>query len=74
MFPRQFLLWRDSQWPGGTDVPLDVSCEARSLGAKLLSPRGNLMFGKVLRQCMEDDLDDLKRAAEARKSSSSHPS
>ena len=47
-------------------MTLDVSCEARSLGAKLMSPLGNLMFGKVMRQCMEDDLDDPILAAEMR--------
>jgi hypothetical protein len=51
---------------GGADVTLDVRMEARSLFAKLMSPIGNLMFGKAMRKCMEDDLEDLKRVAESR--------
>jgi hypothetical protein len=47
-------------------VTLDVACEARSLGAKLLSPLGNLMFGAVMRKCMADDLHDLQSGAERR--------
>lgn len=58
--------FRFAAQPGGTDVTLEVQCEARSLGAKLMSPLGNLMFGSVMRKCMEDDLDDLKRVAEMR--------
>jgi carbon monoxide dehydrogenase subunit G len=50
-----------------TDVTLDIRCEARSLLAKLMSPLGNLMFGQVMRKCMDDDLDDIARVAESRK-------
>lgn len=49
-----------------TDVTLDVRCEARSLLAKLMSPISNLMFGKVMRTCMEDDLEDLARVSESK--------
>lgn len=49
-----------------TNLTLDVRTEARSLMAKLTSPIANLMFGKIMRKCMEDDLDDLKQAAESR--------
>jgi carbon monoxide dehydrogenase subunit G len=51
-----------------TDAVLDVRMEARSLMAKLISPLGNLMFGKTMRQCMDDDLEDVKRVAEQRNS------
>jgi carbon monoxide dehydrogenase subunit G len=50
----------------GTLVTLDARTEARSLVAKLMSPIGNLMFRKMMRKCMGDDLDDLQRAAESR--------
>lgn len=49
-----------------TDVTLAVSLEARSLFAKLMSPLGNMMFGATMRKCMQDDLDDIKLAAEAK--------
>jgi uncharacterized protein YndB with AHSA1/START domain len=49
-----------------TNLTLDVRTEARSLMAKLTSPLANLMIGKMLRKCMEDDLDDLKWVAESR--------
>lgn len=58
--------FRFAEQPGGTDVTLDVSCEARSLGAMMMAPLGNLMMGTVMRKCMADDLDDLKTVAEAR--------
>jgi hypothetical protein len=50
----------------GTQVSLNVRMEARSLFAKLLSPVGNLMFGKMMRKCLDDDLADIKRVAESR--------
>jgi hypothetical protein len=34
--------------------------------AKLMSPIGNLMMGGMMRKCLEDDLDDVKRVAESR--------
>jgi len=49
-----------------TDVTLEVRCEARSLVAKLMSPIGNLMFGRVMRKCMSDDLEDIGRVAKSR--------
>jgi hypothetical protein len=48
----------------GTDVTVETRWKARSLFAKLLSPLSNLMFRKMLRTCIEQDLEDLKRAAE----------
>jgi hypothetical protein len=54
-----------------TDLTLDVRCEARSLFARLMSPLTNRMFAKLMRGCMEDDLDDLQRVAEARVSAHS---
>jgi hypothetical protein len=48
-----------------TDVELEVGMEARTLFAKLMSPLGNLMFGKTMRKCLDDDLEDIKRAAES---------
>ena len=49
----------------GTLVTLDARTEARSIMAKLMSPIGNLMFGKMMRKCMGDDLDDIRSVAEA---------
>lgn len=49
-----------------TLLTLDVRTEARSLMAKLMSPIGNLMFGKIMRKCMSDDLDDVAKVAESR--------
>jgi hypothetical protein len=51
--------------PAATELTLDIRCEARSLFAKLMSPLTRLMFEKVMRGCMESDLDDLARAAES---------
>jgi carbon monoxide dehydrogenase subunit G len=48
----------------GTLVTLDARTESRTFIAKLMSPIGNLMFGKVMRKCMSEDLEDLARAAE----------
>jgi Polyketide cyclase / dehydrase and lipid transport len=48
----------------GTLVMLDARTEARSWIAKLISPIGNMMFGKLMRKCMTDDLEDLARVAE----------
>jgi hypothetical protein len=48
-----------------TVVKLDVGMEARTLFAKLMSPLGNLMFGKTMRKCLDNDLEDIKRAAES---------
>jgi hypothetical protein len=50
----------------GTDVTVETRWEARSLLAKLMSPVTSLLFGKMMRGCIEADLEDLKRAAEAR--------
>ena len=66
--------FRFAEQPGGTEVTLDVQIEARSLAATLMTGLANPMFGAMLRSCMADDLDDLKRVAEARKISSSHSS
>jgi len=62
-FETTFRFGRDGD---GTRVTLDARTEARSLVAKLMSPLGNLMFGKMMRKCMGDDLDDLARLAESR--------
>jgi hypothetical protein len=51
--------------PGATDLTLDIRCQPRSLFAKMMSPLTRLMFTKMMRGCMENDLDDLARAAEA---------
>jgi uncharacterized membrane protein len=51
---------------GATHVSLDVFTQARTWMAKLMSPVGDLMFGKTMRQCMDDDLEDIKRVAEER--------
>jgi len=50
----------------GTDVTLDVHTKALTLMAKIMSPIGNLMMGNTMRKCLEDDLEDVKRAAESR--------
>jgi hypothetical protein len=52
-----------------TDLTLDIRCEARSLFAKLMSPLTGVMFEKMMRGCMESDLDDVARAAESRMAS-----
>jgi hypothetical protein len=49
-----------------TEITLDVRMEARTLMAKFMSPLGDLMFGSTMRQCMDNDLDDIKRVAEQR--------
>jgi hypothetical protein len=49
-----------------TDVSVEVNCEPRSFMTRLMAPLGNLMFGKMMRTCMDADLDDIKRAAESR--------
>jgi Polyketide cyclase / dehydrase and lipid transport len=51
---------------GGTDVTLDVRTKSLTFMAKLMSPIGKLMMGKVMRKCMDDDLEDVKRVAESR--------
>lgn len=53
----------------GTLVTVDARTEARSLLAKLMSPIGNRMFGKMMRKCMAEDLDDLAQVAERRAAS-----
>ncbi len=62
-FETTFRFDRDGD---GTLVTLDARTEARSLIAKLMSPIGNLMFGKMMRKCMGDDLDDIRHLAESR--------
>jgi len=62
-FETTFRFDRDGD---GTLVTLDARTEARSLMAKLMSPLGNLMFGKMMRKCMGEDLDDLAKVAESR--------
>jgi hypothetical protein len=57
--------FRFAQVGEATDLTLDVRMEARSLVAKLMSPLGSLMFGKTMRQLMENDLDDVRRVAES---------
>ena len=49
-----------------TLVTLAARTEARSLMARIMSPVGNLMFGKMMRKCMGGDLDDVARVAEER--------
>lgn len=51
---------------GGTSVTLDVRTESRSLMATLMSPLAGLMLGSMMRRCMDDDLEDIKRVAEER--------
>jgi len=50
----------------GTDVTLDVRSQTLTLFAKIMSPIGNLMMGKTMRKLLNDDLEDVKRVAEAR--------
>jgi carbon monoxide dehydrogenase subunit G len=64
-FETTFRFDRDGD---GTLVTLDARTEARSLVAKLMSPIGNLMFGKMMRKCMSEDLDDIMAVAEQRAS------
>jgi hypothetical protein len=54
---------------GATHVSLNVIMEARTFFARLIAPLGNLMFGKTMRKLLDDDLEDIKRVAEARAAS-----
>ena len=56
----------DLAGPAATDLTVDIRCEARSLFAKIMSPLTRIMFVRMMRWCMENDLEDLKRAAESR--------
>jgi hypothetical protein len=47
-----------------TRVEMSFSIEARSFMARLFKPLGRLMMGQ-LRKCLDADLNDLQRAAEA---------
>ncbi|HEX2473234.1 MAG TPA: SRPBCC family protein [Lacipirellulaceae bacterium] len=49
-----------------TNVSVEVNCEPRSFMARLMAPLGKLMFAKMMRKCMDDDLEDIKRAVEPR--------
>jgi carbon monoxide dehydrogenase subunit G len=49
-----------------TELMLDNRWEARSLLAKLISPLTKPIIAKMMRGCMESDLEDLKSAAESR--------
>jgi len=51
---------------GATEITMDVNCEPRTIMARLMSPLGNLMFGKTMRKLLDDDLEDIKRVAESR--------
>jgi hypothetical protein len=62
-FETNFRFDRDGD---GTLVTLNARTEARTFFAKIMSPLGNLMFGKMMRKCMGDDLDDIARVAESR--------
>jgi hypothetical protein len=62
-FETMFRFDRDGD---GTLVTLNARTEARSFFAKIMSPLGNLMFGKMMRKCMGDDLGDIARVAESR--------
>lgn len=48
---------------GGTDVNLDMQCKAKTFFAKLMMPIGLLMMGSM-KKCIQQDLIDLKAAAE----------
>lgn len=48
---------------GGTKVRVEFSLDPQSFSARLLSPLGWAMAGKI-RDFIARDLDDLKRAAE----------
>lgn len=50
----------------GTLVTLHARTETRPLRANLMSPLGNLTFGKMMCKCMSEDLDDLAQVAERR--------
>ena len=49
----------------GTHVRLETNCKPITLLAKLMSPLSKLMMG-TMKKCLDDDLEDLKRVAEAR--------
>lgn len=50
----------------GTTVRFEGKAKAISLFAKLMSPLTALMFGPMMRKCMEKDFNELKLAAESR--------
>lgn len=55
---------------GGTDVTLDVKTKPLTLAAKIMSPIGDLMMKGTMRKYLEEDLDDVKRVAEAKAAAS----
>jgi len=56
-----------------TDVNVEVNCEPRSFMAKFMAPLGKFMFAKMMSKCMDDDLEDIKRAAESRATQTGSP-
>ena len=48
----------------GTRVAMEMSWKPVTLAAKLMSPVGAMMKG-MMRKCMEQDLADIKKAAES---------
>lgn len=49
---------------GATDVTMELEATPMTLFARLMSPLGRLMAGTV-RKCVEKDMDDLAKLAEA---------
>jgi uncharacterized protein YndB with AHSA1/START domain len=57
-------LFRFTPEGAGTRVDLEFQTRALSLFAKLMKPLGFLMMG-TMKKCMDQDLEDLKKAAKA---------
>lgn len=60
---KYFTTFRFEPEPGGTRVSMHFEAQPLSTVAKLLSPLGKLMLGKLEKECGKD-LDDLKRHLE----------
>jgi hypothetical protein len=48
-----------------TEVQMNMNCKPVSLFAKIVSPLTSLMVGPTMKKCLNSDLDDLARVAEA---------
>ncbi len=48
-----------------TVVEFEMDAIPKTLGAKLFSPLAKLMFGPMMRRCIQKDFGDLKRLAES---------
>ncbi|MFG0318741.1 MAG: SRPBCC family protein [Planctomycetota bacterium JB042] len=49
---------------GGTRVDLEIVTTPKTIGAKIFSPIMGAMMGKMMKKCIEQDLDDLQKHCE----------